>query len=66
MVWLSSVNERSPLVACSSLTRLLTITLSAIPPTSSVSTPVKNRSFGPTTTFVRSTVLKPCLATLSA
>ena len=62
---LSSVNERSPLSVCSSLTRPLTLTLSSMPPTSSVIVPAENLSFALTTTFVRSAVLKPCIVTLS-
>ena len=56
---LSSVNERSPLVVCSSLTRLETLTSSVIWPTCSARTPVENLSFAFTTTLVRSSVLKP-------
>ena len=62
---LSSVKERSPDSACSSLTRPLTLTLSSMPPTSSAITPDENLSFAFTTTFVRSAVLKPCIVTLS-
>jgi len=61
---LSRVYERSPLVACSSLTRLLTLTSSDIWPTASVRMPVENLSFALTTTLVRSRVLKPCIVTL--
>ena len=39
---LSRVNERSPVVDCSSVTRLVTLTSSVIWPTSSVSVPVAN------------------------
>ena len=63
--WLSSVNERSPLVVCSSLTRPETLTSSVSAPTSSVRMPAENLSFALTTTFVRSRVLKPCTLTLS-
>ena len=64
-VSLSSVNERSPLVDCSSLTRAETLISSVISPTCSVRTPVESLSFALTTTFVRSRVLKPCRVTLS-
>ena len=62
---LSSVNERSPLVVCSSLTRLVTVTSSVICPTSIVSVPVESLSFAFTTRLVRSCVLKPCRLTCS-
>jgi hypothetical protein len=58
--WLSSVNERSPLVDCSSVTRLDTVTSSVTWPTSIVKEPADSLSFALTTTFVRSSVLKPC------
>ena len=57
---LSSVNERSPLVVCSSLTRLETVTSSVIWPTCIARMPVENLSFAFTTRLVRSSVLKPC------
>ena len=56
---LSSVNDRSPLVACTSVTRLETLTDSVSWPTSSTSAPAKNLSLALTTTLVRSRVLKP-------
>ena len=65
MVSLSSVYERSPLAACSSLTRPVTLTCSVTTPTSSVRTPVENLSLAFTTTFVRSSVLKPSMLTRS-
>ena len=58
--WLSSVNDRSPLFDCTSVTRLDTLTSSVMLPTSSVSMPTASLSFAFTTTFVRSSVLKPC------
>ena len=60
---LSSVNERSPLVDCSSVTRLVTVTSSVIWPTSIVRIPADSLSFAPTTRLVRSCVLKPCRLT---
>ena len=65
MVLFSSAYERSPLAACSSLTRPVTLTCSATTPTSSVRTPAKNLSLAFTTTFVRSSVLKPSRLTRS-
>ncbi len=61
----SSVYERSPLCACSSLTRPVTLTSSATTPTSSVRIPAENLSFAFTTTFVRSSVLNPSRLTRS-
>ena len=61
----SSVNERSPLSTCSSLTRAETLTFSSMPPTSREMTPAESRSFAFTTRLVRSTVLKPCILTWS-
>jgi hypothetical protein len=55
----SSVNERSPLVVCSSLMRAVTLMLSCSEPTSSMSVPADNRSFAFTTRFVCSSVLNP-------
>jgi hypothetical protein len=60
---LSSVNERSPLADCSSVTRPVTLTCSVIAPTSRVSAPVASLSLAFTTRFVRSSVLKPWSAT---
>src|SRR5207253_9975917 len=57
-VSLSSVNERSPLTDCSSTTRLVTLTSSVSPPTSSVNDPIESLSFALTTRFVRSSVLR--------
>jgi hypothetical protein len=59
IVSLPSANARSPLLACSSLTRATTLTLSLISPTSRVTIPAENLSFALTTTLVRSSVLKP-------
>ncbi len=55
----SSVNDRSPLADCTSVTRLDTVTSSVIAPTSSDSVPTDSLSFALTTTLVRSSVLKP-------
>jgi len=55
----SSANDRSPLVDCSSVTRPVTLTSSLMAPTSRVSAPVVSLSFAFTTTFVRSSRLKP-------
>jgi hypothetical protein len=59
------VNDRSPLVVCSSLTRLVTVTSSDMSPTCIASTPVESRSLALTTTLVRCRVLKPCRAASS-
>jgi hypothetical protein len=66
MVSPSRVKARSPLAACSSLTRPVTLTSSATTPTSSVRAPVENLSLAFTTTVVRSSVLKPSRLTRSA
>ena len=60
---LSSVNDRSPLADCSSVTRLVTLTSSVMLPTSRVSIPVASLSLALTTRLVRSSVLKPCMDT---
>jgi hypothetical protein len=57
----SSVNERSPLSACSSLTRATTVMLSVISPTSRARMPVVSRSLAATTRLVRSRVLNPSM-----
>ena len=64
-VSLSSVNERSPLIDCSGVTRLDTVTSSLSAPTSRVSDPVDSLSFAFTTRLVRSAVLKPGSVTWS-
>ncbi len=61
----SSVYERSPLCAWTSLTRPVTLTSSVTTPTSSVSTPAENRSLALTTTFVRSSVRNLSMLTRS-
>ena len=65
IAWLSRANDRSPLCACSSVTRPLTLTSSVIAPTSSAMLPAENLSFALTCTLVRSVVLKPCMLILS-
>jgi hypothetical protein len=55
----SSANDRSPLVVCSSLTREVTLTLSVRAPTSSTSVPADSLSFALTTRLVCSRVLNP-------
>jgi hypothetical protein len=55
----SSVKERSPLVVCSSLTRVETVTSSVIAPTSRARMPADRRSAALTTRLVRSSFLKP-------
>ncbi len=60
---LSRVNERSPLVACSSVTRERTLISSDISPTCKARVPAENLSFAFTTTLARSRVLKPCMLT---
>jgi hypothetical protein len=61
MASFSSVYARSPLLACSSLTRPVTVTCSVTEPTSSVRIPIETLSFAFTITFVRSSVLKPSM-----
>ena len=63
---LSSTPPRSPPWVASSLTRPVTLTSSVIAPTSSATVPAENLSFALTCTLVRSSVLKPCMLTLSA
>jgi hypothetical protein len=61
----SSANERSPLVVCSSLTRLETVTSSVIAPTSMFRAGIVMRSLALTTRLVCSKVLKPWSAASS-
>ena len=62
---LLTVNERSPLLACTSGASVDTVTVSAMPPTSSISVPAAFRSPGLTAMFCRSSVLNPSSATLT-